>query len=138
SARMIRLSPPPRSVGARTSTRSSAGVGAGCSNCDSGMVAPSPIATVRLGRCPSQDTMITRERFADPEAIASQPEFATCRLVRPAPLLDDRDGPPEFAIALEITQQDHGIREVAGIHRRLHPSSDQAMLGHDQKSIDTL
>ena len=57
--------------------------------------------------------------------------------MRPAALLQDRDGLTHLSAVLEIAHQHHRIGQIARIDRRLHLHTDQAMLRTDQERCNT-
>ncbi len=113
SASIARAIAPSRPCGASTSARSETVVA---------LHAPSRFMQSRRrrpARHAAQHALEVRERLADVMPRLSIVIFADRVLVRPGPLLDDRDRaahPPE---RLEIAQQDHGVGQIGDVDRRL-------------------
>src|SRR5262249_34503756 len=71
------------------------------------------------------------QRLPDVNALV-EPQFPDRSLVATRPLLDDGDGLANFSHRLEVTQQQHRVGEVTGIHGRFNAAPREAVLGHEQ------
>ena len=86
-----------------------------------------------VDRHAGEDAAELAQRFTDANAALVHAEFANGALVDAAAFLHHRDRLPHFAPGFEVAQQDHGVGEVAGIHRRVHLRADDAVMRANQQ-----
>ena len=72
-------------------------------------------------------------RLAKGNAVAKT-KLADRSLMMAGALYDDRNCLPHLAQGLEITQQHHGVGEIASVDGRLDVAAREAMLSFDEQS----
>src|SRR4051812_40381409 len=90
-------------------------------------------ALADIDRNSAQHAVESSEWIADGKAAVVNAIFADRCFVGAGTLLDDRYRTAHGADRLEIAQQDHGIRKIGHVDRRLHVA-DQSVLGDRHES----
>ena len=104
---------PSRPVGVRISTRCSSADGAGEGR---HFASRRSVAGLVL-RHAGEDAPELPERFAHLDGAVRQPELADRPFVFASALFHDGNRLPDFAARFEIPEQQHGIGQVARVHR---------------------
>src|SRR5438552_2135159 len=78
------------------------------------------------------------QRRAYLNTAGAERELAERSFVLAASLFHHRNGLPDCSGTFKVSEQDHGIREVAGVHGRLHRTSDETVLRDDHECYHAL
>src|SRR4030095_11271775 len=72
----------------------------------------------------SENAAEISQRVADVDPAFVETELPDGALMLAAALLHDRNGLADRAFGFEVAQEHHGVREIAGVHRRIHLTAD--------------
>src|SRR6185312_12640381 len=98
------------------------------------VIAPHQLAA-QVARHAGHDALERHEGFAHVDAVAVHGELADGGLVRAAALLDDRHRFLHRAARLEEAREEHGVGEIAHVHRCAH-LPQKPVLGEDHDAAD--
>jgi hypothetical protein len=87
---------------------------------------------------PGHDPSEVGERGPDLEVAVVERQGMNGPLVGSAPLLENRDGLPEFSVRLEIAEQKNRIGKIADVNGRIHATAHDAVMCERKNCRDPL